>query len=65
MNIYKRKYNKKQLIKDIKKFYKDKIDIDELFYLIGYDPIDVYYFYVNNVKGSFRYETNYNIEKDK
>jgi hypothetical protein len=60
MSIYKRKYNTKKMAETLQKSEKKSIDLDYLFYLVGYDPIDVYYFYVNNVKGSFRYDTNYN-----
>jgi len=56
MVVYKKKYNTKEIIEKIKKSEKKSIDLEYLFYLIEYDPIDVYYFYINNVRGSFRYD---------
>jgi hypothetical protein len=64
MNIYRRKYNLKKLAEELQKSEKKTANLDELFYLLGYDPIDIYYFYINNVKGRIRYDKNYNSKKE-
>lgn len=64
MNIYKRKYNIQKFTEVLQKSEKKTVNLDELFDLLGYDPIDIYYFYVNNVKGRIRYDKNYNSKKE-
>jgi len=63
MSIYKRKYNIKKLIEELQKLDSKTIDIDQLLELTGYDPIDVYHYYINNIRGRFRYEKNYEDKK--
>ncbi|MHB1443077.1 MAG: hypothetical protein ACYCXO_10045 [Candidatus Humimicrobiaceae bacterium] len=36
-----------------------KIDISDLLGLIGFDPIDIYFFYINFIRGRFRFDKDY------
>jgi len=60
MNIYKKKYNIQKLIKILQELKEPTLDIDEILTLIGFDPIDVNNFYINNIRGRFRYDKDYN-----
>jgi len=57
--MYKKKYNLQELKKVIDKLIsEDKkfIDITNLMFAVGYDPLDVNEFYIKFVKHRMRYE---------
>jgi hypothetical protein len=55
---YKKRYNLKELQKIIKTLQERKkfMDLEDLLFEIGYDPLDVNIFYVKNIKHRIRYE---------
>lgn len=61
-NKYKRKYKVEKIIEQLIQLEnsgKTKIDLYDLLELVGYDPIDVYFFYVNYIRGRFRFNKDY------
>lgn len=60
MNVYKRKYNIKNLVKVLQTTNAISLNIDQLLDVLGFDPIDIYHFYINNIRGRFRYDKEYN-----
>lgn len=58
MVIYKKRYNIKKIIEIFEEMKEENIktiDLFELLDAVGFDPIDVYFFYINFIRGRFRY----------
>jgi len=53
--IYKKKYNIDEVIKQLKEYGAENINLYELLSIVGFDPIDVSYYYINTIRGSVRY----------
>jgi hypothetical protein len=66
-NIYKRKYSIKKIkeqLSQVEESGEEKIDIENLLDLIGYDLVDMYFYYVNYIRGRFRYGKEYKDRRD-
>lgn len=66
-NQYKRKYKIDDLVEKIIKLEntgETKMDISDLLELVGYDIVDIYFFYVNNIRGRFRFDKEYKDRRD-
>lgn len=55
MIIYKKKYKKKEIIEILEKHKENNLNIWDLLVLIGFDVIDINFFYINEIKGKVRY----------
>lgn len=54
--IYKKNYNKKNLLEQITESGKKTFNIEDLLFEIGFDMKDINKFYVTHVKHKLRYE---------
>jgi hypothetical protein len=57
--VYRKFYNLNELKKIIQKLLNDgrkKMDLEDLLFEIGYDPLDANEFHIKNIKHRIRYE---------
>ncbi len=65
-NKYERKYKVDELIEKLilaEDEGKNQLDIEDLLDLIGFDLVDIYFFYVNRIRGRFRFGKDYKDSK--